>query len=72
MENRNRDFALTFARLSAMEAFDCWREYGSVADSVAAHRQNVRDTLAEYGATCHLARALAQFDLMVDCGRALC
>lgn len=60
-----REDAADFGRRSAESALDAFADYGSVADSIAAHYDNVRCTLEEHGASMYEDDAYAAFDAVV-------
>lgn len=58
--------AIEFAESSAEIAFDCWRgDYPTLADAIASHADNVRDTLNEERSAQHEPDAFAAFDARV-------
>jgi len=57
---------IAFAESSAEAAFDCWRDdYATLADAIASHADNVRDTLNDERSAQHEPDAFAAFDARV-------
>lgn len=57
--------AVDFGKVSAYTALDAVGDYGSLEDAVESHRQNIRDTLAEYKASVYEIDAFAIFDAII-------
>jgi len=57
--------AIEFAESSAEMAFDQRNEYGTLADAIASHADNVRDTLNDERSAQHEPDAFAAFDARV-------
>ena len=57
--------AIEFAESSAEMAFDQRSEYGTLADAIASHADNVRDTLNDERSAQHEPDAFAAFDARV-------
>lgn len=57
--------ALSFARTSANIAVDCAADYDGLENSIASHRENIRDTLNEEGASEHEAECFAVYDARI-------
>lgn len=62
--------AIEFAVSSARMAVNAWDDYGSLQNSIEAHRDNIRDTLNEYKCSEYEAAAWAVFDAKVTQMRA--
>lgn len=61
-----REDAIAFGYGSANTAFDQQREYGTLENSIASHRQNVTDTIAEYHLTEFETETLEAFDARIN------
>jgi hypothetical protein len=57
--------ALSFARTSANIAVDCAADYDGLDNSIASHRENIRDTLNDEGASEHEAECFAIYDARI-------
>jgi hypothetical protein len=61
----NLEDIISFAMSSAQSAFDGQRDYADLCDSIGSHRDNIRDTLAEYQVAQYEELARAIFDARV-------
>lgn len=62
----DKEQAIEFAKASACGAFDQAPAYGGLENSIASHRENVRDTLNDEGAADFEADAFSAFDAEVS------